>query len=68
MCNRSAVAHRRWCAATISDAGKTYVVDDGCAESAFGLGAVEGDDCGGEEFDSRWEEIKQPALVSGLRN
>ena len=32
-------------AATISDSG-----DDGCAESVFGLVAVEGDDCGGEEW------------------
>ena len=51
-------------AATVSDALSTSVVDDGCAGSAFGLGAVEGDDGGGRGVSLVCDALGLASLVS----
>lgn len=51
-------------AATVSDAFSASVVDDGCAGSAFGLGAVEGDDGGGRGVSLVCDALGFASLVS----
>ena len=51
-------------AATVSDALSASVVDDGCAGSAFGLGAVEGDDGGGRGVSLVCDALGFASLVS----
>lgn len=51
-------------AAAVSDAFSASVVDDGCAGSAFGLGAVEGDDGRGRGVSLVCDALGFASLVS----